>query len=1694
MADSVLSRFRPQVSTWFSDVFAAPTAVQESAWREISEGKNALVVAPTGSGKTLAAFLWAINSLVVPEGQLTLTTNSVGASRSAIPARDKGAGVRVLYISPLKALGVDVESNLHAPLLGISRTAEKLGQPVPQISIGVRSGDTPQSERSRQVRNPPDILITTPESLYLMLTSKAKDILSSVDTVIVDEIHALAGTKRGVHLALSLERLVELVSSGAHPGHVQRIGLSATVRPLERVASFLSGVEPVSIVAPAAEKRWDLTVHVPVEDMSDLPTPEVGSRIGSSLVDDPHSLTVPIGSEEDDDGDDEDDVFTRGPVVPSVAGVAGVESVAGIESLASVESVAGEPSPTPLVSVVPDPARSETPAETETPTPIAAPVAEDSALPTSNSIWPFIEQQLFEEVMEHDSTLVFVNSRRSAERLTSRLNELYATKFAPEALNPPARRDPAQLMKQTDVAGAAAPVIARAHHGSVSKEERALTEDQLKSGELKAVVSTSSLELGIDMGAVGLVIQVESPPSVASGLQRVGRAGHAVGAISEGSFYPKHRADLVQTAVTVERMRRGLIEELTVPRNALDVLLQQTVAHVSQHDISADAWFDIVRRAYPYTTLDREVFDSVIDLASGAYPSTDFADLKPRIVFDRVTGMLSARPGAQRVAVLSGGTIPDRGLFGVFLVGGGEGSAPRRVGALDEEMVYESRVGDVFTLGATSWRIEEITRDQVLVTPAPGHTGRLPFWSGGQEGRPAELGEAVGEFRREAVGNRERLSGLGLDQWAEDNLLQFLSEQQEATGVVPDEKTLVLERFRDELGDWRVVLHSPYGRGVNAAWALAVGARVAELTGMDAQAVAGDDGIVLRLPEGDKEPGSDLFFFDPDEIESLVTERVGNSALFASRFRECASRALLLPRRNPGKRAPLWQQRQRAEQLLDVARKYPSFPIILETVRECMQDVYDIDALIRLMKNLRLRQVRIAEVTTDQPSPFSSSLLFNYTGGFMYEGDTPLAEKRAAALALDPSLLAKLLGTVELRELLSQEVIDEVDRELRRVADGRRARTPEEFADTLRIVGPIPVDQVSEHVEFGEGERALALIRQHLGNRVMEIRFGGRDHVALAQDAALIRDGLGVPIPAGVTAKRDEVPDALEQLVNRFARSRGPFTSADVAHAFGVGVSVVHGVIRQLVHSKKLVEGHFREGVEELEYCAADVLRKIRTRSLAAARAEAEPVSHSAFARFLPQWQQVAPVGVTPALRGEDGVFSVIEQLAGVRLPASAWESVVLPSRVGDYAPQMLDALTSDGEVLIVGAGSAGAQDPWIMLLPAEYAPQLIPEQPEATLTAVQESILEVVSRGGGYFFPQIVAEVRGGEFDLGLGNTVEPATVQEAMWGLVELGLLSPDTFEPVRARLNGGKTAHKVKRRPRRSRLRMGRTSFSHSQRPSTPPDMQGRWSVPPAPETEPTNRSVAHGEAWLDRYGVVTRGSVANENVIGGFALAYKVLSGFEETGKAMRGYVVEGLGAAQFSTPAVIDRIRAHSDSADVDGWPSGTKEPQTYVLAATDPANPYGAALPWPEGAHVTRSAGALVVLVDGLLTAHLTRGGRVLTTFFDGLPEPVESSVQRVVTALESVSRVRFNVEKLDGEPALTSPLTEAFRRAGAGITPKGIRIGGHRGTASVTPGTRATPGTGVAPGARGGEDDGSQSTPPLVRTRRRGGYPRARR
>ncbi|WP_284985400.1 DEAD/DEAH box helicase [Arthrobacter sp. fls2-241-R2A-172] len=1649
-SQGAISRFSQATREWFLGAFSEPTPAQDGAWNAISSGSHALVVAPTGSGKTLAAFLWALDRLHAKPTDTLPGLETVPANGKGRAKRPK-TKTRVLYISPLKALGVDVERNLRAPLIGITQTAKRLGLPAPLVTVGVRSGDTTAADRRTLLTNPPDILITTPESLFLMLTSRARETLSEVDTIIIDEVHAVAGTKRGAHLAVSLERLDALL-----PKPAQRIGLSATVQPRELVAQFLAGQAPVEIVAPPSKKNWNLTVTVPVEDMSDLQ--------GAAGA------------------------FDSGPA---------------------------------------------------------------SGLQPQASIWPHVEEQIVDLVLSKQSTIVFANSRRLSERLTARLNEIYAERqlmavgggawAAPDdaAAVPASTATPAHMMAQAGSTTGADPVLARAHHGSVSKDQRAMIEDDLKSGRLRCVVATSSLELGIDMGAVDLVIQVESPPSVASGLQRVGRAGHQVGEISEGVLFPKHRADLLHTSVTVERMLSGQIERLSIPANPLDILAQQTVAATALGSIDVEDWFSTVRRSAPFASLPRSAFEATLDLLAGRYPSDEFAELRPRIIWDRHAGTIEGRPGAQRLAVTSGGTIPDRGLFGVYIIGtevegssspgNADGSEPtasaraakggRRVGELDEEMVYESRVGDVFALGATSWKIEDITHDRVLVSPAFGQPGKLPFWKGDSLGRPVDLGRALGAFIRELSAAdqapaMERCQASGLDAFAASNLLQYLREQKEATEIVPSDRTLVVERFHDELGDWRVVLHSPFGMPVHAPWALAVGQRLQQRYGLDGSAMAADDGIVLRVPMmEDEPPGADLFLFDPDELEQIVTAEVGGSALFASRFRECAARALLLPRQNPAKRQPLWQQRQRSAQLLDVAKKYPSFPIVLEAVRECLQDVYDLPALKDIAASVERRELRIVETTTQQPSPFAKSLLFGYVAQFLYEGDSPLAERRAAALALDSTLLNELLGRVELRELLDAAVIDRTELELQRLLPDRRVRGMEGVADLLRLLGPLSVEEVAERLQGQEQpepslqaaldqatdpedpdhiEEAPAaaphgtvtdaghhLAALQKANRALKVTIGGVERFAAVEDAARLRDAIGVPLPMGVPlAFIEPVHDPLGDLVSRYARTHVPFTAAEAATRLGLGVAVVNGALKRLAGDGRVVEGEFRphavaepQAVEatdpELmsvdappasEWCDAEVLRKLRRRSLAALRAEVEPVDTAAYGRFLPEWQNVTTPGKSrsQALRGLDGIITAVDQLSGVPIPASAWEPLVLASRVADYKPAMLDELMAAGELLWSGAGSLPGNDGWISLHVADSAELTLNPSPDFEPGDAQQRLLEHFSAGGGYFFRQLT-DVAGG-----MDTVLSDDAVVTALWDLVWAGRVTGDTFAPVRAMIAGGKTAHRqVAKAPRARAPRMSRLGRSHGTGllgspgltggrygsvtggiAPAPPSAVGRWSALPAPELDPTIHARGTAELLLDRYGVVTRGSVMAENILGSFGLMYKVLARLEEAGRCRRGYFIEHLGAAQFAVPATVDRLRSFTEDARI-----SKAEPSALALAATDPANPYGAALPWPalsvdagSGHRPGRKAGALVVMVDGALVLYVERGGKTLLTFSqdEGV---LTVAAQALVDVVRRGAVDKLFMEKVNGHDLLETPIAVALAAAGAYSTPKGLRI-----------------------------------------------------
>ncbi|MEU3773381.1 ATP-dependent helicase [Streptomyces sp. NPDC032472] len=1527
MAGSALDAFSPATRSWFTGAFRTPTSAQEGAWRAIGEGSDVLVVAPTGSGKTLAAFLAALDALA-----------------SAPPPAEPKKRCRVLYVSPLKALAVDVERNLRSPLTGIRQESVRLGLPEPDIRVGIRSGDTPAAERRALASRPPDILITTPESLFLMLTSATREALAGIETVILDEVHAVAGTKRGAHLALSLERLDELL-----PRPARRIGLSATVRPVEEVARYLAPRGKVEIVQPPSAKEFDLSVVVPVEDMGEL---------GGS---------------------------------PATEGNEGGDKP---------------------------------------------------------SIWPHVEERIADLVQAHRSTIVFANSRRLAERLCNRLNEIAYERAMGEQL--PEGPPPAQIMAQSGAAQGAPPLLARAHHGSVSKEQRALVEEDLKAGRLPAVVATSSLELGIDMGAVDLVVQVESPPSVASGLQRVGRAGHQVGAVSTGVVFPKYRGDLVQAAVVTERMRSGSIESLRIPSNPLDVLAQQLVAMTAMDTWQLDELLALVRRAAPFAALPESAFTGVLDMLAGRYPSDAFAELRPRVVWDRVAGTVTGRPGAQRLAVTSGGTIPDRGLFGVFLAGADPKKGGGRVGELDEEMVYESRVGDVFTLGTTSWRIEDITRDRVLVSPAPGVPGRLPFWKGDQLGRPLELGRAVGAFLRElgALSDEDarlRLLAAGLDGWAAENVLSYLAEQREACGHVPDDRTIVVERFRDELGDWRVVVHSPFGAQVHAPWALALGARLAERYGMDAQVMHADDGIVLRLPDADllsmdlldHDPAAARSFefddeqaplgaadvaFDHGEIGGIVTDQVGGSALFASRFRECAARALLLPRRNPGKRTPLWQQRQRASQLLQVASEFGSFPIVLEAVRECLQDVFDVPGLTELMGDIEARRVRLVEVTTPEPSPFARSLLFGYVAQFLYEGDSPLAERRAAALSLDSRLLAELLGQAELRELLDAEVLEELERELQWLTEDRRAKDAESVADLLRLLGPLTAQELAERGADPAWPEALAGAR-----RAIRVRIAGAEHWAAIEDAGRLRDALGTALPVGVPeAFTEPVKDPLGDLLARYARTHGPFTTAAVAARFGLGAAVTEGALHRLAAAGRVVQGEFHPAGIGQEWCDAAVLRRLRRRSLAALRQELEPVPPSSLATFLPQWQHLGG-----GLRGIDGLARAVEQLQGAPVPASALERLILPSRVAGYSPTLLDELTTTGEVVWAGAGALPGKDGWVSLYLADAAPLLRPAPHPLELTPLHQSLLDALSGGYGLFFRQLAQSVRAGLPE------VTDLELSEVLWDLAWSGRLTNDTLAPLRSLLGSGRTAGATAHRARRTvpRGRYG-TLGAQVSRPG-PPTVSGRWSLLPAQAPDPTHRAHALARTLLDRHGVVTRGAVAAEGVEGGFSAVYRVLSAFEDSGQARRGYVVEGLGAAQFAMDGAVDRLR----SAERNPPPLAA-----VVLAAADPANAYGAALPWPEppagASHKPgRKAGSLVVLVDGELALYLERGGKTLLAW----PGADDPRLAAATAALAEASRAgtlpALTVERINAAPALTSALGGALEAAGFHATPRGLRL-----------------------------------------------------
>jgi len=1482
-----LSAFTPQVRDWFENAFEAPTPAQAQAWPAIATGEHTLISAPTGSGKTLAAFLWALDRFV----------------------REPPAGehrTRLVYVSPLKALSYDIERNLRTPLRGLGL----------DLRVAIRTGDTPARERAAMLRAAPDILITTPESLYLMLTSRARELLGGAEAVIIDEIHAVAATKRGAHLALTLERLEALCDQP-----LQRIGLSATQRPLEEVARFMVGPgRRTTIVDAGASRELDLEITVPVELMA---APEAPA-----------------------DAD---------PLDPLKGGEA-----------------------------------------------------------VLRSIWPAVYPRLLELVRSHASTIIFVNSRRSAERLALRLNELHSAEVAGEEGLPSAE-------------------IARAHHGSLAREERTTIEEQLKAGELPCLVATSSLELGIDMGAVDLVIQVESPKSVARGLQRIGRAGHGVGRSSKGRIFPKFRGDLLECAVVVKLMREGRIEQTVVPRNALDVLAQQIVAiAASTETVAVDDLFALVTRTYSYAELSRELLENVLDMLDGRYPSSEFGELRARIAWDRLAGTIRARKGAQKLAVVNAGTIPDRGLYLVVLPDG------RRVGELDEEMVYEARPGQTFLLGATAWRIEEIGRDRVIVTPAPGASGAVPFWHGDGVGRPRELGEAIGAFSRWAVDQTAEVleRDYDLDRLAARNLLEFLREQRAATGVLPSDKTLVIERFRDEIGDWRLCVLSPYGRRVHAAWALALSARLRERFGIESDAIASDDGIILHLPDTDDPPTAELVVLEPGESEELIVAELDASAMFGARFRENAARALLIPRAYPGRRTPLWQQRLKAQSLLEVARRYPDFPVILETYRECLRDVLDLAGLESLLRGLQTREISLVEVETPTASPFASALLFEYVATYMYEGDAPNAERRAAALSLDRELLRELLGQEELRELIDAGALEQLENDLQRRTPSRQATSRDELHDVLRVLGAMSGEQLRERVLAPLDAQAMRdeLVRER---RAIVVRIAREPRYIAAEDAGLYRDALGVVPPAGLPAAFLElVPDALRELAARHARTHGPFTTAELQARYGVDPA---SALRELESAGLLVRGELRPAAHPLahagepEWCDVEVLRRLRRASLAVHRREIEPAEQRALAAFLPSWQGVDRHPAAGA--GIERLRETLVPLQGLALPAELWEHAVLPRRVGAYSQSWLDQLCAAGEIVWVGAGALGRRSGRVALYFRDDAAAIGAPAPHGRAVAPSEAQHELIRAriaASPCFFSDLVAEI-----------AVAPQELQEALWDLVWAGEVTNDAWAPLRAPKLTSASAGAAPRSGRRF------AAAHRASRARTRAPVQGRWSLTAPlfsltgagePLSDPLSRRRTTAELLLERYGILTRELVLAEGVVGGFAALYDSLIQLETLGVARRGYFIEGLGGAQFALPGAVERLRSQRQ---LDSVPP-------LVLAASDPAQPYGAALPWPrrgddsgeaerERRRAARVAGAYVVLVGAELACYVEAGGRGLQTFVTG--EPLRTALATLAQAVRSGQIRKLEPERIDGQPVLGGPFEQPLIELGFRAGPRRLTL-----------------------------------------------------
>ncbi|HEX6533255.1 MAG TPA: DEAD/DEAH box helicase [Gemmatimonadaceae bacterium] len=1535
--------FHPLIAAWFAETFGGASEPQRLGWPAIETGAHTLILAPTGTGKTLAAFLWELNQLIVR-----------GAAEPLPNA------VQILYISPLKALGNDIHRNLERPLAELRARFERAGEPFPEIRVAVRTGDTPAAARARMTRKAPHILITTPESLAIMLTApKGRGMFALTRAVIVDEIHAVAGTKRGAHLALSLERLEALCE--APP---QRIGLSATQRPLDEVARYLGGCtppaddgappefRPVTIVDCGLVKRMELSVVSPVPDLGDV----------------------------------------------------------------------------------------------------------------GGSVWPAVAELVLGHIRRARTTLVFVNNRAQAERIAARVNAL------------------------------AGEELARPYHGSLARERRLALERALKAGELPALVTTSSLELGIDIGSVDLVLQLQSPKRVSAALQRVGRAGHSLGEASRGVLVPTHRDDLVESAAIVGAMREGDVEPTRVPQNTLDVLAQVLVAMASVEDWTSAAMLRLVRGAYPYHRLARAAFDEVLGMLSGKYASDLAAELEPRLTWDRIGDRVSGSRASRLVATISGGTIPDRGLYTVNL------PDRTRLGELDEEFVHESRVGDVFQLGSATWRIGAIEHDRVVVTPAPGAPARMPFWHGEFSTRSPELSRRVGALRRELARagaddvaiDAELAERYACDPAAARSLREYVAEQRAATGIVPDDRTILIEHFRDEMGAVRVIVHSVFGGRVNAPWGMALAQRVRETLGRgdeargaDVQVLATDDGIMLRLPDlGAPPPVHALLGLSADEAERRVVDEVGATSLFGARFRMSAARALLLPRGSPRRRMPLWLQRLKAGDLLEVVRRFPSFPILVETYREVLRDAFDLESLREVLDAIAAGRVTVRTVETPQASPFAASLQFGFVMDWMYADDTPRAERRAALLSVDRTLLGEVMGEEESDDDTAH-ALAELLAERRGTAPGRRARSADELAHLLDRAGDLSVEELRERVAEPEARgSAVDPLEELLASaRAVAIPFatpGGVEwRVVLAESyptyaaafgaerVARVRVGraleeraAGDVLPAALATPVLEPRAARREILARFLALAGPITVSEVRARYGWGARWIEARLTEWERTGRLVCARFRRGVTATEWCSRRIAERARRRALAALRRQIQPVELPAFASFLQHWQHVDP---RERLDGPDGLEIVLHQLAGAPRPAEGWERDYLPARLGSYDPGWLSRLGASGQVMWAGDARADASGALVLaavrFFPRGEGALWLPEMVDAPLGDAAVLVRETLERMGASFVADLQAST---------GLAMLP--VRDALRELVAAGIVTNDTVEAMRevARLRplparGGRDEPDptrwlpstftpspgrpvVQRRPSARRL----PKWRRPDLPGPASGWVGRWSlVRPArgapggswgvlaPEEE---RAEAIARRWLERYGVVTRDWWRRERPAVSWRAIYRELRRLELRGEVRRGYFVEGLSGAQFALPDAVERLRAARDE--------GSDAP-LVVLAASDPANPYSLPLesvprttltrPRGHGALLVTRAGVVLVSAEG-------RGRRVHVA--DGLaPAEVTAAagalgehLRRAAALAQGARRRDAKIEAIDGAPAIESAHVPAFRAAGWRLEPDGLR------------------------------------------------------